>query len=117
MSPVMDALMILKVFFALAVVLIIAILVVRFGLPRILRIRSSGRRHIRVLEVYPLDRQTRLILFRVRDRFYLCAASPEGMVRIDRWRRKRSKSIRVLKEDGEAEFKRYLKASQHKEAP
>ena len=117
MNPVVDALMVLKVLFALAVVLVVAILVVRFGLPRLLRIRSSSRRRIKVLEVFPLDRQTRLILFRVGDRFYLCASSPEGMVRIDRWRRKRIRGIRVLKEDEQTAFKRYLKTKPQKEVP
>lgn len=86
MNPVVDVMLVLKMFFSLIVVLALTILIVRYGLPYLLKGRTSGQRRLEILEILPLDRQNRLILVRVKKWIYLLATGPEGTRRLDRWK-------------------------------
>ena len=57
------------------------LLSVRFG-PK-LRTRRKGE--IEVMDVYPLDRESSLLLFRVRDRVFLCYHSKGRMEVLKEW--------------------------------
>lgn len=73
-----EAFLILRMLAALVVVLALAVISIRFGLPWLMRARgASGTATLRVEESLPLDRQHRLFVVRWEDRRYLIASSAE----------------------------------------
>jgi len=77
--------MLLRAFAALAAVVALAVVTLRFGLPWLMRQRSEGRpRRLQVEEYYPLDRNHRLYVVRWEEARLLLATSPERVELIAR---------------------------------
>lgn len=77
MDPSQSAGLILRSFAALLVVTALAVIVLRFGLPWLMRQRTAGRaRSLRVDDFYTLDRNHRLYVVSWEDSRILLATSP-----------------------------------------
>ena len=78
--------MLLRGMLSLAVVLALAVVLLRFGLPRLSGFRAPrGQRQLNVVEVRPLDRQHRVALVEAEGRRFLVGFGPGGMTTIDGW--------------------------------
>ncbi|MCS7312585.1 MAG: flagellar biosynthetic protein FliO [Acidobacteria bacterium] len=78
MHAAQEAWLILRSLLALAVVVLVAFIVLRMGLPWLLRHRMGQRtRHLHVEEFYPLDRNHRLYLVRWDQTWLLLGTSPD----------------------------------------
>ena len=78
----------LRVVVSLAVVLALAVVALRFGLPRLLGMGALGgprTRRLQVLESAPLDRQHRVALVRVGGREYLLGVGSAQVTALDSW--------------------------------
>lgn len=78
----------LRVVVSLAVVLAVAVVALRFGLPRLLGMGALGGgrpRRLEVLESAPLDRQHRVALVRVAGREYLLGVGAAQVTALDSW--------------------------------
>ena len=78
----------LRVLVSLAVVLALAVVALRFGLPRLMGMGALGGgrpRRLVVLESAPLDRQHRVALVRVSGREYLVGVGAAGVTALDSW--------------------------------
>jgi flagellar biogenesis protein FliO len=68
------------------IVLGLAFLTLRFVLPQMLRLPNrKGQREIELLELLPLDRQSKIALLRVRGSAVLVGVSPNGVTRLETW--------------------------------
>ena len=79
----------LRVVVSLAVVLALAVVALRFGLPRLMGMGALGgarTRRMQVLESAPLDRQHRVALVRVGEREYLLGVGSAQVTALDSWR-------------------------------
>jgi len=80
-----EAWLLLRGLVALLVVLALAVLALRFGLPWLVERQRAGRpREIEVEETCLLDRRHRLYVVRWRDERLLLAASPERVALLAR---------------------------------
>jgi len=78
MDASQEAWLLLRGFLALAAVLLLAVVSLRFGLPWLVRQRASGpERQIHVEDVCLLDRNHRLYVVRWKEERLLIATSPE----------------------------------------
>jgi flagellar biogenesis protein FliO len=78
MDASQEAWLLLRGFLALAVVLLLAVLSLRYGLPWLVRQRASGpERQLHVEDVCLLDRNHRLYVVRWKEERLLIATSPE----------------------------------------
>ncbi|HVS01996.1 MAG TPA: flagellar biosynthetic protein FliO [Thermoanaerobaculia bacterium] len=78
--------MLLRVVLSLAVVLALAVVVLRFGLPRLMHLQASSQgKRLQVLESVPLDRQHRVALVRVGGKEYLVAFGGGEVTTLDAW--------------------------------
>ena len=78
----------LRVVVSLAVVLALAVVALRFGLPRLMGMGALGgarSRRLQVLESAPLDRQHRVALVRVGEREYLLGVGSAQVTALDSW--------------------------------
>ena len=78
----------LRVVVSLAVVLALAVVALRFGLPRLMGMGALGgprTRRLQVLESAPLDRQHRVALVRVGGREYLLGVGSAQVTALDSW--------------------------------
>jgi flagellar biosynthetic protein FliO len=78
----------LRVVVSLAVVLALAVVALRFGLPRLMGMGALGgarQRRLEVLESAPLDRQHRVALVRVEGREYLLGVGAAQVTALDSW--------------------------------
>lgn len=78
----------LRVVVSLAVVLALAVVALRFGLPRLMGMGALGgarTRRLQVLESAPLDRQHRVALVRVGEREYLLGVGSAQVTALDSW--------------------------------
>ena len=78
----------LRVVVSLAVVLALAVVALRFGLPRLMGMGALGgtrTRRLQVLESAPLDRQHRVALVRVGGREYLLGLGSAQVTALDSW--------------------------------
>ena len=78
----------LRVVVSLAVVLALAVVALRFALPRLMGMGTLGGgrgRRLEVLESAPLDRQHRVALVRVGGREYLLGVGAAGVTALDSW--------------------------------
>jgi flagellar biosynthetic protein FliO len=78
----------LRVVLSLAIVLALAVLALRFGLPRLMGMGALGggrTRRLEVLESAPLDRQHRVALVRVAGREYLLGVGAAQVTALDSW--------------------------------
>ena len=80
-----EAWYILRALLSLVVVLALAVLVLRFGLPLFVRRRFRRKGRVEVLETYPLDRQHVLVLVRAVDRVMLIGYGNGSFVRLAEW--------------------------------
>jgi flagellar biogenesis protein FliO len=75
-----DLWLLLRGLLALAAVLALAVVTLRFAVPWLLRARGGDRpRQIRVEEYYPLDHRNRLYVVRWAGSRFLLGSSPEGV--------------------------------------
>lgn len=51
-----------------------------------LRLKTPGKGEIEVLDRYPLDRESSLILFKVRGKIFLCYHSKGNFKILDEWK-------------------------------
>ena len=78
MEASQEAWLLLRAFLALAAVLLLAVVSLRFGLPWLVRQRASGPdRQLHVEDVCLLDRNHRLYVVRWKDEVLLLATSPD----------------------------------------
>jgi flagellar biogenesis protein FliO len=84
MDAAQEAWLLLRGLAALLAVLALAVVVLRFGLPRLMRPAAGRTRTIEVEEFLPLDRQHRLYVVRWRGERILLATSPEGVALLSR---------------------------------
>lgn len=78
MDPSHEVWLLLRSFAALIVVILLAYVSLRFGLPYLMQRRSAGRvRRLSVEEFCPLDRNHRLYVVRWEDQQILLATSPD----------------------------------------
>lgn len=85
MDASQEAWLLLRGFVALLLVVALAFLTLRFGLPWLMRHRSEvGPRRLQVEEYCPLDRQHRLYVVRWEQERLLLATSPERVQLIAR---------------------------------
>jgi len=78
MEASQEAWLLLRAFLALAAVLLLAVVSLRFGLPWLVRQRASGpERQLHVEDVCLLDRNHRLYVVRWKDEVLLLATSPD----------------------------------------
>ncbi|GBC84145.1 hypothetical protein HRbin11_00567 [bacterium HR11] len=78
MNAAQEAWLILRGLLALVVVVLVAFITLRLGLPWILRHRAGQRaRRLHVEEFYPLDRNHRLYLVRWDQTWLLLGTSPD----------------------------------------
>jgi flagellar biogenesis protein FliO len=85
MDASQEAWLLLRSFAALAAVVALAFVTLRFGLPWLMRQRGEGRpRQLLVEEYYPLDRSHRLYVVRWEAQRLLIATSPERVELIAR---------------------------------
>jgi len=83
MDASQEAWLVLRSFLALAAVLALAVVSLRFGLPWLLQNRLTGAaRQMKVEEVLPLDRSHRLYVVRWEGLRLLLATSPSGRVSV-----------------------------------
>ena len=78
----------LRVVVSLAVVLALAVVALRFGLPRLMGMGALGgarSRRLQVLESAPLDRQHRVAIVRVAGREYLLGVGSAQVTALDSW--------------------------------
>ena len=78
----------LRVVVSLAVVLALAVVALRFGLPRLMgmgALRGARTRRLLVVESAPLDRQHRVALVRVGGREYLLGVGSAQVTALDSW--------------------------------
>ena len=78
----------LRVVVSLGVVLALAVVALRFGLPRLMAMGALGggrSQRLQVLESAPLDRQHRVALVRVGEREYLLGVGVAQVTALDSW--------------------------------
>jgi flagellar biogenesis protein FliO len=85
MEASQEAWLLLRAFLALAAVLLLAVVSLRFGLPWLVRQRASGaERQLHIEDVCLLDRNHRLYVVRWKEETLLIATSPERVELIAR---------------------------------
>jgi flagellar biogenesis protein FliO len=76
-----------RVLLSLAIVLALAVVVLRYVLPRLMGLTPArgSRQRLRLLEALPLDRQHRVALLRAGDHEYLLGLGGGRVTAIDSW--------------------------------
>jgi flagellar biogenesis protein FliO len=76
----------LRVLLSLAIVLALALVTLRWVLPRLMGLTPArGKSRLKLLEALPLDRQHRVALLRAGDREYLLGLGAGHVTALDSW--------------------------------